>query len=139
MICCARCRALRSKLESPRLDAAESRFVLRQINNQGARDMMKTIVSRLLPWGSVLALTGCVSLQTSPHMPLTGEKVSVTAVSEPFGLNDVPVGTYRVPESAFAVRKYMEISTVAGAFGALGVLAAHSSGVDDSKASVGGV
>jgi hypothetical protein len=60
-------------------------------------------------------------------------------VSEPLGLNDVPVGTYRVPESAFAVRKYMEISKTAGAFGALGVLASHSSGVDDSKASVEGV
>jgi hypothetical protein len=49
------------------------------------------------------------------------------------------VGTYRVPESVFAVRKYMEISKTAGAFGALGVLASHSSGVDDSKASVEGV
>ncbi len=109
------------------------------MDNQGLRDMMKIIASKRLLWCSVLALTGCVSLQTSPRMPATGERVSVTAVSEPFGLNDVPVGTYRVPESAFAVRKYMEISTAAAAFGGLGVLAAHSSGVDDSKASVGGV
>src|SRR5262249_11787687 len=66
-------------------------------------------------------------------------KLSVAAVSEPFGVNDIAVGTYRVPDTAFAVRKYTTVSNTAGAFGALGVAAAHSSGADASKASVDGV
>jgi hypothetical protein len=72
-------------------------------------------------------------------MAAPAEKLSVTAVTEPFGLNDIPIGTYRVPDTAFAVRKYTTVSTTAGAFGGLGALAAHSSGADASKATVDGV
>jgi len=99
---------------------------------------MKVILKLLLA-GCALALSACGTIQTSTPMPSVGEKLSIAAVAEPLGLNDIPVGTYRVPESMFAVRKYMEISKTAGAFGAVGILAAHSSGVDDSKASVEGV
>jgi len=100
---------------------------------------MTGIARKLLLWGSVAALAGCGTIQTSPRMNASSGKLSVTAVSEPFGLNDIPVGTYRVPDTAFAVRKYTTVSTTAGAFGALGVAAAHSSGADASKASVDGV
>jgi len=97
------------------------------------------IARKLLLWGSALALAGCGTIQTSPRMTPPSERLSVTAVSEGFGLDDVPVGTYRVPDTAFAVRKYTTVSNTAGAFGALGVAAAHSSGADASKASVEGV
>src|ERR1044071_2828471 len=107
-------------------------------NDEGRRDM-NGIARKMLLWGSVAALAGCGTIQTSPRMNASNGKLSVTAVSEPFGLNDIPVGTYRVPDTAFAVRKYTTVSTTAGAFGALGVAAAHSSGADASKASVDGV
>lgn len=97
------------------------------------------IASKLVLLGSVAALAGCGTIQTSPRMAAPAEKLSLTAVTEPFGLNDIPIGTYRVPETAFAVRKYTTVSTTAGAFGALGVAAAHSSGADASKSSVDGV
>ena len=100
---------------------------------------MTGVTRKLLLWGSVAVLAGCGTIQTSPRMNAPSEKLSVTAVSEPFGLNDVAVGTYRVPDTAFAVRKYTTVSNTAGAFGALGVAAAHSSGADASKASVDGV
>jgi hypothetical protein len=97
------------------------------------------IILKLLLAGCAFALAACGTVQTSTPMPSMGERLSVTAVIEPLSLNEIPVGTYRVPDSMFAVRKYMEISKTAGAFGAAGVLAAHSSGADDSKASVDGV
>lgn len=100
---------------------------------------MDRIAKRLLLWGSVLALGGCGTVQTSQRMTPPAERISVSAVSEPLGLNDVAIGTYRVPETTFAVRKYMEVSRAAGAFGGLGAVAAHSSGADASKASVEGV
>jgi hypothetical protein len=100
---------------------------------------MMGIARRLLLWGILAALAGCGTIQTSPRMNPPSDRLAVTAVSEPFGLNDIPVGTYRVPDSPFAVRKYTTISNTAGAFGAVGVIAAHSSGADASKASVDGV
>jgi hypothetical protein len=97
------------------------------------------IILKLLLAGCALALAGCGTIQTSTPMPSVAEKLSVTAVSQPLGLNDIYLGTYRVPDSAFAVLKYKEVSKTAGAFGAAGILAAHSSGADDSKAMVDGV
>jgi hypothetical protein len=97
------------------------------------------IILKLLLAGCAFALAACGTVQTSTPMPSMGERLAVTAVIEPLSLNEIPVGTYRVPDSMVAVRKYMEISKTAGAFGAAGVLAAHSSGADDSKASVDGV
>jgi len=108
-------------------------------DNDAGRPDMGCIAKKLLLWGSVLVLAGCGTIQTSPRMAAPAEKLSVTAVTEPFGLNDIPVGTYRVPDTAFAVRKYTTVSNTAGAFGALGVVAAHSSGADASKAAVEGV
>jgi hypothetical protein len=100
------------------------------------------IARKLLLWGSVLALAGCGTIQTSPRMNAPSDKVALNALAEPLGLNDIPVGTYRLPDAAFAVRKYDAVSKGvggAGAFGALGVLASHSSGADASKAAVDGV
>jgi hypothetical protein len=99
---------------------------------------MKIIVKLLLA-GGALALSACGTIQTSTPMPSVAEKLSVTALSQPLGLNDIVLGTYRVPDSTFAVVKYKEVSKTAAAFGAAGILAAHSSGADDSKASVEGV
>ena len=100
---------------------------------------MGSIATKLLLWGSLLALAGCGTVQTSQRMTPPGERLSLTAVSEPLGINDVSIGTYRVPEATFAVRKYVTVSKTAGAFGALGAIAVHSSGADASKASVEGV
>ena len=100
---------------------------------------MNGIARKLLLWGSVAALAGCGSIQTSQRMNAPSDRMAVTAVAEPLGLNDIPVGTYRLPDAPFAVRKYEPVSKSAGAFGALGALASHSSGSDASKASVDGV
>jgi hypothetical protein len=97
------------------------------------------IILKLLLAGCALALSACGTIQTSTPMPAVSQKLSVTALSQPLGLNDIPLATYRVPESTFGVIKYKEVSKTESAFGAAGIIAAHSSGADASKASVDGV
>ena len=102
------------------------------MHNPSFKVLCRSLLTALLS----LPATGCVTLQTSPQMPLNREPLTIEVVTEAPGLNDIPIGTYRAPDSVFAVRRYQEISKTQAAFGLLGAMSAHGSGKDASQAAV---
>lgn len=96
------------------------------------------LTSRILILFYGFTLYGCASMALLPPIPVTGKQVSVQVLEDAPGMNDYPIGAYTIPNSQVIITKPRQISTGEGAFGALGVLAAHSSGKKDSKALIEG-
>ncbi len=103
---------------------------------------MRTMMTR--GFRSAFLLSGLL-LSTLAHaftaslpFPLKEEKFTIAVTGDaPSGWNDVPTGAYTIPDTRVVVTKARKISRTEGAFGILGVLAAHSAGSEDGKAVIG--
>lgn len=99
--------------------------------NKGGRVAIRIKITAVAS-ALLLILSGCAS-QTSPTWPAGSERIAVKVLGPNIGLNDVPIGTYRVEGSPFVVTVGRTVSKTEGAFGGLGALSAHSSGKDEAK------
>lgn len=86
----------------------------------------------------LLALAGCATFVPHPQLPAADQSVRIDVLDKEPGMNDYPIGAYVLPHSQVVVTKPRKISRMEGGLGVLGVLGAHASGKQDSKALVAG-
>src|SRR5688500_11756095 len=90
--------------------------------------MQKTIV-RLFGLVVALLLGGCATFEYTKPAPAQTQPISVKMSGEELsGLTDVPVGSYRVPNSQVIITGHQKSPAGGMMFGLLGVAAAHASG-----------
>ena len=86
----------------------------------------------------VALLAGRSNAQPAPPGPTPSPPVRVTFSSAGAGMNDLPIGAYRVPDSNIVVSGHQKGSLAGVLFGVLGVLAENAVDTQVNKGAVGG-
>lgn len=87
-----------------------------------------------------VALAGCATYDFSKPPPAQSQPISVSFSNEgPNGWTDLPIGTYRVPNSTVIVAGQLKHPGIGMMFGLVGVLAENSVGASEGKHAVSDV
>jgi hypothetical protein len=76
---------------------------------------------------ALAAITGCASFEMTKPAPAQAQRITVKLSGEDLsGWSDLPIGTYRVPESQVIISGHQKGAEVGAMFGLLGVAIAHA-------------
>lgn len=76
---------------------------------------------------AMAAITGCASFEMTKPAPAQSQQINVKLSGEDLsGWSDLPIGTYRVPESHVIISGHQKGAEVGAMFGLIGVAIAHA-------------
>ncbi|MEK8033446.1 hypothetical protein AACH06_21715 [Ideonella sp. DXS29W] len=76
---------------------------------------------------TLAAITGCASFEMTKPAPAQSQRIAIKVSGEDLsGWSDLPIGTYRVPDSQVIISGHQKGAEVGAMFGLLGVAIAHA-------------
>lgn len=106
-----------------------------QLSQYGVKpDRPNTAIVLIVLLLACLFLQACSAQRFSAAYPFSGDMPRVRIVPYAPGFEELPLGSYRIPNTSFAINRYKDVSATVEAFSALGLAEDSTTGKADSAA-----